>query len=274
MQEIVYCRTASSLGGGFEGTPEQVWGTPEYDVDINSPTVFFGLYGLKDFYALWRHKGKKYILWAGSDIRHFVNGYWLDDLGEIRLKPQSLARWININCESYVENEVERKKLAEYGIESKVIPSFLGSLNDFSVEYTPAEKPKLYSSVSGDDFELYGWYDIAELAEKNPDVEFHLYGNKREFYTTSHNIIIHGRVPLEQMNRETKQMQGALRMTEFDGFSEIVAKSLLWGQWPVSKIEYPYTLKPDQIGELKLKPANIEGREYYKKIINTYPWVK
>lgn len=277
MQEIVYCRTASSLGGGFEGTPEQVWGTPEYEGDINSPTVFFGLYGLKDFYALWRHKGKKYILWAGSDIRHFVNGYWLDDVGEIRLNSQSLARWININCESYVENEVERKKLAEYGIESKVIPSFLGDVNKFEVSYRHNPSPKVYASVSGNDFELYGWDKIEEVAGVYSDIQFHLYGNTVEWATKNLNVIVHGRVPKEQFNEDIKKMQGGIRLVPFDGASEVIVKSVLMGQYPLSMIRYPFVSHFDEIEKwvdlLKSrKDANLDGREWWIKNLNQYPW--
>src|SRR5689334_12368419 len=109
------CRYAPSLGA-LEGTPEEVWGTLPY-LSEDEPTVFFGVYGLPDFYTLWRHQGRKAILWAGSDIRHFINGYWLNDEGSIKLEPMALAEWINKNCESYVENGVEAEALRTLGIE-------------------------------------------------------------------------------------------------------------------------------------------------------------
>ena len=73
-------------------------------------------------------------------------------------------------------------------------------------------------------------------------------------------------------NEETKQMTGALRLAEFDGFSEIVAKSLLWGQWPVSAIYYKYTVSPDHIFMLENVEPNYKGREYYLEILNKFPW--
>ena len=176
------CRIASSLGGGFDGTPNKAWGTTDYK-DDKKPTVFFGLYGLPDFYALWRHKGEKHILWCGSDIRHFVNGYWLEDGGAIKVDPKPFAEWINKNCESWVENEVELQALAEIGIKAQVCPSFLGDISKFSISYQWSDKPKVYTSISGDDFELYGWNKINKLAYENPDIEFHLYGNKPVSYT-------------------------------------------------------------------------------------------
>lgn len=269
-------RIAPSLGGGFSGTPQEVWGVEEYIGEYGHkdyPTVFFGLYGLPDFFSLWRHKGKKYILWAGSDIQHFLNGYWLDTEGKMRIHPIQLSSWIDTYCESYVENEVEQQALRSVGIRSKVVPSFLGNVDDYDVEYCYDEKPKVYTSVSGDDFKLYGWDKIDALAEANPDIEFHLYGNVKTWLTNQKNVIIHGRVPQEQMNEEIKKMQGSLRLTEFDGCSELVVKALLWGQYCFSLIDYPGTLKPNTISTLHhAKAPNHTGRDWLLSVVNKYPW--
>ena len=278
MQEIKH-RIAPSLGGGFAGTPEEVWGTTPYnpETDLEKPCVFFGIYGLSDFYSLWRHKGKRWILWAGSDILHASNGYFLEDDGTLRLNIFPIAKWINKNCESWVENHVERGALAKIGIQAQVTPSFLGKTSDYSVEYRWSETPKLYASVSGDDFDLYKWREIIELADQNPDIEFHLYGNSKTYpvirETNYENVIVHGRVSQETMNKEIKNMHGGIRLLEHDGFSEIIAKSILWGQYPISTIKYPHTLSPEEIGKLKdLKQPNTEGRNYYIARFNKYPW--
>lgn len=272
----VRCRWSPTLGA-LEDTAERIWGTKEYDpeTDRDLPAVFFGLYGLPDFYALWRHRGKKWILWAGSDINHFTKGYWLEDGGGIRLDPEPLAEWIDRHCESWVENEVERDALREWGIESRVCPSFLGDISQFELSYRPSERPKLYASVSGDNFDMYGWNTIEGLAPKHPGIEFHLYGNEAEWRSRHPNVIVHGRVPKEQMNREVREMQGGLRLLAHDGFSEILAKSVLWGQWPVSAIPYPHMLCVADIESLKdLEEPNYKGRNYYLKNLNRFPWAK
>jgi hypothetical protein len=75
------------------------------------------------------------------------------------------------------------------------------------------------------------------------------------------------------MNEEIRVMPGALRLTAFDGFSEILAKSVLMGQWPVSLIEYPHMLSLDDLGSITSKRSpNTEGRDYYVKTLNKYPW--
>lgn len=273
-------RVAPSIGA-LERSFEEAWGLETYNPvkDNEEATVFVGIYGLPDFYSLWRHKGKKYIFWCGSDIRHLDAGYWLDNTGNIRLDSFGITEWISKNCESWVENEVEYKLLSNWGIESHICPSFLGDVNTFKVSYEYSERPKLYSSVSSNDFELYGWNKIYEIANQYPNIEFHLYGNTKPFnpYISdiNSNVIIHGMVPKEQMNEEIKKMQGAIRMVEFDGFSEIIAKSILMGQWPVSLIEYPHTVPLSEIGRLtELDKPNIQGRNYYLNTLNKYPWTK
>lgn len=275
-KEIVCCRWAPSLGQ-LESTHQKVWGTKSYGGDdLDKPTVFFGLYGLNDFFALWRHRGKKWILWAGSDIQHFLAGYWLDEEGKIRIHPTQISSWIDTYCESYVENEVEKSALASVGIRSKVVPSFLGDVKKFKISYGNWGKPRLYTSVSGDNFKLYGWDKIPELARKHPDIEFHLYGSEHQYakdLASIPNVINHGRVPKERMNEEIREMQGALRLTEFDGFSEILAKSILMGQYPVSNIEYKHMLTPATMNLLSLaNEPNIAGRYHYLALINNFPW--
>lgn len=265
------CRWSPTLGE-LESTHQEVWGTDDY-TDQERPTVFFGIYGLPDFYTLWRHKGERHVLWAGTDIIHFQNGYWLEDGGGIGVDNKGMAEWINKYCVNWCENMVEYKALKELGIEANICPSFLGNINDYEVSFMPGNK--VYTSVSGDNFKQYGWNKIPELAADNPDMEFHLYGNTvLPFATSLNNIVIHGRVPKEQMNLEIKQMQGALRLTEFDGFSEILGKSILWGQYPFSIIEYPYMDKIRHLGTLKYQHhPNTLGRDYYRKILNQYPWL-
>lgn len=266
------CRVAPSLGA-LEDTPDHIWGTKPY-LDEFQDTVFFGLYGFPDFFALWRHKGRKCVLWAGSDIQHFLLGYWLDEEGMMRIHPTQLSAWLDTNCEHYVENEVEQVALRSVGVRSKVVPSFLGKASDYGITYEVSPRPRLYTSVSGNNFELYGWDKIPLLASRHKNIEFHCYGNTVEppftlAYRT--NLILHGRVSKEEMNKEIMHMQGALRLTTFDGFSEIIAKSLLWGQWPVSHIEYPHTLRATDHIVLPSEP-NKAGREWLLSVVNKYPW--
>lgn len=278
MRDVRY-RWAKSLGGGFAGTAETAWGIKEWEGDVG-PVVFCGMYGLPDFYALWRHDGKKWVWWAGSDVTHFVNGYWLEEGGNIRVDPTPLAQWIDKYCENWVENEVERRALEEVGIKANVAPSFLGDINDYPVEYVQNDRPSVYLSANpGREIE-YGWGIVEEIADRC-DVDFHLYGSPN-WETKHHNVMVRGRVPQEQMNEEVKKMQGGLRLnTGMDGFSEITAKSILWGQYPIVPESYGYpnltsfrntTQLVYELNRLKYKSLSNPARELYRAIINKYPW--
>lgn len=269
-------RIASSLGGGFAGSAFDVWGLGEYNpsIDKEKSLISFGCYGVRDLQAVIPHKGKKAILWCGSDIRHALNGYWLDGKGESKLDPIRVGAWLGQTCDHYVENELEKIALASIGITATVIPSFLGNVDDYPVQKLDS-KPRFYTSVSGDDFELYGWDEIPGLAQRYPHIEFHLYGNKtlppkpvdRFALQELNNIIIHGRVAQEQMDAETKTMTGALRLTRFDGFSEILCKSVLWGQAPVSPyIHYPFIRSSFE------DPVPPNAREEMLKVLNKFPF--
>lgn len=280
------CAIATSLGGGFDGTPHKVWGTREpgmYVVGQENNVVYFGLYGLPDFYRLWRDDNmvkRRAVLWAGSDIRHFVNGYWLDKTGQIRIDPEPLAEWLNKNVENYVENGVEHEMLMTFGIESKIVPSFLGDVLDYHLDYVRDPiRPRIYASVSSNNFELYGWDVIERIADKC-DVDFYLYGNTIPYESKHGNVYVRGRVPMEQMNIEIRDMACGFRPLEVDGFSEITAKSVLWGQYPITRIGYPYIDSYNTDEELiklfnnlktKVEP-NVKARDYYIKNLNKYPW--
>lgn len=265
--------------GALESTPEKVWGTKAYDPSKHSdePVVFCGLYGLPDWYALWRHKGKKYVWWTGTDITHFNNGYWLDTKGHIRVEPSPFAQWIQENCESWCENSVEAERLADWGIKAKVCPSWMGP--EVKESYEWRERPQVYLSVSGDNFEQYGWYDIERIAGKC-NVDFHLYGNKKRWKTRHQNVHIHGRVSKEVMNKEVAKMQCGLRPLEHDGFSEVLAKSVLMAQHPISRIKYPHIKHYETDGQLIAllnnlvweRNPNRKARRHYLKTLNHYPW--
>ena len=270
------CRWSPTLGE-LEATHQEIWGTSDYE-DINAPTVFFGCYGLPDFMAIRQHKGRKAILWAGTDILHLRDGYWIDEVGNFKVEPIAFCDYLN-TLENWVENEAEQNELKKLGIESKVCPSFLGDVNKFEVSFKWSDRPKVYLSCSGDEFKKYKWNLIEKIADKC-NVIFYLYGNKSEWKTRHKNVIIRGRINKEIMNEEVSEMQAGLRPLKFDGCSEVVVKSLLQGQHTISRIRYPfvdsYKTEKELINLLnnlknKKKP-NLRARNYFIKNLNNYPW--
>ena len=285
----VQCRWAPSLGA-LEDTHQNVWGTVEY-IDRNKPCVFFGLYDLRDYIALWRHKGKKWVLWAGSDIRNLMSGFMLND-GKlkwlsllIKKLPPSFQQWMAFKlvrvlreAENWVENDLEAAELGKFDIECKVCPSYLGNVN-LPVTYRWRKRTEVFVSSGVDRQEEYGFGVVERIAGELPWVVFHLYG--ASWVSKRSNVIVHGRVSKERMNRETATMQVGLRLNEFDGFSEILAKAVLRGQYAIGKVKFP--MIPSYENDLELilelnklrrqKEPNLKVREFYRSKLNDYPWV-
>lgn len=280
MSDNWYLRVAPSLGA-LEAEPNEIWGTKTYDPTLhsNEKAVFFGLYGLPDWYTMWHHKGMRFVLWAGSDILHFRNGYWLNHFeGSTNLKPEPLAEWMSYAVQNWVENEWEYEELKKLGINARIGPSFVGKIESYELSYISSQHPHVYVSCGAQRQLEYGFGIVERIAHHVPEITFHLYGDS--WYTKQPNIMVHGRVPKEQMNTEIKTMQAGLRLNKTDGFSEVLAKSVLWGQWPISAMKYNHmAYAPDDesliktLKELRYKTEpNIAGRIYYLENLNRYPW--
>ena len=262
--------------GELEDTAENVWGTLPYSWDTE-PTCFFGVYGLPDFYAVWRHKGRRHILWAGTDILHLRDNYWLEDGGKIRIDNKGICEWLNRHCVNWCENVAEYEMLKSLGIKSQICPSFLGDVSKFKVSFKPGNK--VYASVSGDNFEQYKWDLIEKVAASVPEVDFYLYGSDK-WKTKNKNVIIKGRVDKEVMNAEVRQMQAGLRLLDMDGASEIVVKSALFAHHTITKIRYPfidsYETEEELVALLKeipnKKEPNLRARDWFLENLNNYPW--
>lgn len=289
LRDSWYCNWAPSLGS-LESTAEEIWGTPKYNFwrHRKKNLIQFGCYDLRDYITVWLHRGRVAILWAGSDIRNLGQGFMFNDgkLGWLsRILKFRFWKWIIRTlqkAEHWVENEKERDDLAQCGVwVAGVCPSFLGNVNDFKVEFK-APKNELHAYVSSGNGrqEEYGFGIVERIAGDLPWVRFHLYGAPWE--TKHKNVQVHGRVPKFQMNQEIKKYHLGLRLNETDGFSEIMAKAVLMGQYAIGKVEHlkipSYDNDMDLIAKINkirhIKIPNVEVGMWYKKILNRYPWNK
>ncbi len=224
----------------------------------NSPVTFFGFYNPKDWLHFWWHKGKKTIWWCGSDILQV--GY--------------LFRWLQkVPCRHICENEVEQGVLRlMLQQEVEVRPTILSNPHEFKINYYQQENPEVYLHINKNAGLESGFFTIERIAKKLPEITFHIYGRFRPASRTD-NINFHGFVPEQRFNEEIKNYQAGLRLHEFDGFSEVIAKSVLMGQYPISRIRYPlidtYNTEEELIGLLRdlknKKKPNTKARDYYLK---------
>lgn len=205
------------------------------------PTVFFGMYHGTDYLKFVAHRGPKAIFWCGSDIRSLQKYRWvLKDLGKF-------------NGKHYCENGVEQLEIGRYGIDAEIHPMIFDATP--KVSFLPSKNPHVFITSHKERKKEYGVDFIESIAMYVPNVTFHFYGIIRGYhelwtdnkgrimnldYVGLPNIVYHGKVSNEQFNEEIKGYQASIRLNEFDGFAESTAKSILMGQYPITRILYPH----------------------------------
>jgi hypothetical protein len=280
-------RTSSSIIN-FREKAEKSLGLERYNWKIDGydvPVVFLGLYHKNDYDSFTRPRIKRYVLWSGGDIQNLKRGYLYGDGGG--LWKSKIARFIpfwkriiiKTKAEHFCENYQQKKELENLGIRAKIIPAFWGDMNDFPVSFKEKIPLNIYICGHPGREKEYGWDTAKKLAEEFPDDLFHFYGS--EIIEKRKNIISHGIISEEQFNKEIKKYQCLLRLNEHDGFSDVLAKSILMGQYPISKVVHNLVIGYKEFSDLKKfiewikeqKRPFLEAREYYLKNFNNYPFL-
>lgn len=277
-------RVSSSVVG-FKERAEKTWGLEEWQGidDPDKEVVFFGLYHERDFAVFEGDFTKRIVFWCGSDILRVLSDYERRRI--LKNYPET---------EHYCENEIEAEELRSVGINPIVIPSFLDSVSVFPVSFNPPVeisdgikliKPcHVWLCAHPEREEEYGVTLAKRMAEMYPlDLVFHIYGVEKTAYEKElPNVIYHGHVKEEQFNKEIRNYHCGFRPNQHDGFSEVIIKSVLMGQYPISRIKYENIWHYTNEQELKecfekllvqTKP-NLQARTYWIKTINQYPWCK
>ena len=258
----------------FKERAMRIWKLEEWQGidDTDQDVLFFGLYTLHDFDAFWYHEGKKTVFWCGSDILNVMNS--VEFRRRLKVFPKT---------EHYCETREEYDNLKQMGIETKIVPSFLEDINDFPISYVHSDKPHIWMCAHPRREEEYGVDQFLKMAKLLPDYTFHIYG----IYDwmgeeKTDNIIYHGQVSNDVLNKEIRAYQCGFRGNKHEGFSEVLAKALFLGQYPVSFMPFEkiWNWKTDeqlynQLKRLKeMKDWNHEGYNYWKNNINKFPWMK
>ena len=115
--------------------------------------------------------------------------------------------------------------LGQRGVKwAEIKHNFFGDVNDYPVSFKPSLNPRVFIHCPKGREAEYGLDIIKRIKHKVPEVQF---------------IVFKGNTPEEKYNEIIKNCQAGLRLNEADGFSEVLAKSLLLGQYPISTIYYP-----------------------------------
>mgnify|MGYP001602558075 FL=1 len=258
---MAFC--CSSSISNWEERIQKAYGLKKYTWrDLFHPVIFFGMYNPIDYIKLLLHQGEKTIIWCGSDI--LQTGWFFKILRKIP------AQHI---CESSIEWGILSLMLLNKDIIQQ--PLFFGSVKEYPLSFIPSKTPHVFLHMNNNAETESGFYILCRVASHVPEITFHIYGKMKERRKIK-NIIYHGHVPEEQFNEEIKTMQGALRLHGFDGFADTVAKSVLLGQYPITRISFPQidTYKNEEdliylLRELKYKTIpNYKARRYYLKLWN------
>lgn len=172
------------------------------------PTIFFGAYHVGDYLRIFFHRGRATIFWCGSDI--------------LALTP--LKALIASKCEHVCENGVEQLALSRFDIFATVHPMLFDDPSKYHVTYERSDRPTVWMTYHKGRENDYGKDRFMRLAMKCPEVNFVAYS---------------GGIPREEFDRRTATHQATIRLNEFDGFSENLAKAALRGQYMYSVIPYP-----------------------------------
>jgi len=254
----------------FKPKIKKIWGLEEWNENelTKCSVLFFGIYQMGDFEFLRKHEGDKIIFWCGSDLMNLVKVPELQ--GIIREFPDAIH---------YVENGLEHEELRRLGIKAEIRPSFLEDIDDFPVSFKPQKDFHIFISCHEGREEEYGINFVNRIAFKLEGVIFHVFGINGD---SNNKVKFHGKVSPEQFNKEIQNYHCGLRPNEHDGFSEITAKSVLMGQYPITRIKYPqidHYETEEQLIEIinklkKIKEPNLEARDFWRKEVNNYPWMK
>ena len=273
----------SSSVSNFKDKFQKRFNLPEWHFlkSIFSDAIFFGMYNPVDYCRFMWHRGQKTIFWCGGDILNLQRRKWW--------------QWVlrQFKTRHICENELEYWRLLFMGIKSEIQPCLIDRLDNIEISYKHSDKPNVYVCGHQGREEEYGINLVEEIADLTPDITYHIYGVTKEmwFYTgylgasidgqmmnvsRPINVIYHGKVSNEQFTEEIKNYQAGLRLNEFEGFSEVIAKSILMGQYPISRIKYPFIdYFKDKIELISLlnnlknkKLPNIAGRNYWFQELN------
>lgn len=256
--ESVYC--SSSLAN-FKSKLKRKFNLPDWHWlwYRNKPALFVGLYSPRDYVSFLWHGGTRTVFWGGSDIRNLLT------------RPRWRKRIQRAAARHICENNLEYNLLKTMGIIAEVRPSLLDVI-DAPLAFKSTLRPHVYLCAHPGREKEYGVDEFEDAATLVPNVIFHIYGIDG---LSRKNVVYHGDVPHEQFQQEIERYQAAVRLNAFDGFSEIVGRSVLMGQYPISRIEYPHIdHAPDfkslvyLLGELKYKrDPNYIARAYWQLVL-------
>lgn len=255
-KRVYYCEGMKTFG---EKLLEKGFVRYSPETDIYTPTLFQGLYFREDYDIFVKHKGEAVVYWNGSDVYRMKSTPYFQEC--LTKRP---ARHLCISKEY-------QRRLSEAGVQAEISPIFYGNFEDFPVSFKPGNE--MYMTVNKGREKEYGLPQAIELCKKY-GLKLHIYGIDGQ---SDKDVVYYGWVATEQMDKEIKEFQGALKFSQYGGGmasykSQTFVKSALLGQYPIASCFKDYE---KQIEEIKnKKEPNIKYRKDILKEFNQFEWLK
>jgi len=207
---------------------------------------------------------KVVVMWVGSDILEFV--------AFATHRPQCkdcIIKHVDLHV---ADGQNLIRELDNLGIKASYIPS----IPEKPLELKPLpEKFSVAAYVPGFRADFFNFAMIKAVAEKMPDVEFHLFGGgpvKCDIDAFSNpNLFYNGWVEGEEKRKWWEQTSVFIYIPRHGSLGVTAIEFLQLGRWVISTLEYPHVFKCSTAEELlsiltslkDKKEGNIEGSKYY-----------
>lgn len=181
---------------------KQIYDLKNYSLNSDQPTLFFGIYNMNEFENIAKYRGKKYIMFGGSDA---------DD--RIETHKQMLKQYNGLkNCEVIAISEDIQNRLNKYQINSTLIKLDLMIYELFKPRDKRGNKIYIYDgqgSITNSKQIVYGKKYIDEIVKRLPEYEY-IFSSKLN------------QIAYEKMGDIYAQCFIGLRLTECDGNANTV----------------------------------------------------
>ena len=192
------------------------------------PILFFGIYDVNDINFVVKCKKRLHIHWAGTDAWW----YWKYHRDKGIEKPRHHQH----SC----ENVYQKNILSASGIPAFIRPLFSGDMDDYRISPL-LEDFKVMIYYRAESVADYHPKLMMEVAQKCPDMTFHLVGDKKgEVKNIPQNVINHGYVTQERMVELLADSHCLLRITGTDALSNMLIQAVLMGRQVVTNYDLPF----------------------------------
>ena len=202
--------------------------------------------------------------WIGTDVYRFIeDSYIKRQLKKyFILSPlvKNLVVWNNL-----------KNELSQFNVKSTVLP-----LVEFSIKKDIPPLPKKFSILTYVPFKRWEYYNgdmILKLAEKFPDIDFHLLAAEGKT-VKSLNVYTYGFV--EDITPFHRNSTVHIRITKHDGLAKMVLEALSYGRLVLWNIPFPHCIRVNTLDDCistinslkKKQELNLAGKTFVEQNFN------